>query len=297
MSGSPDAAAGCPQPLPSIRRVRERMASGNKDPQVCHLVPQDMDGGTTSIEDIAALDAFPEASLLQISGLTQAGLEYLVSRYPMRFSAIEFWKCRPLVDLSPIEALQSPTHLIFHDNNRARGLWDFRRTPALRALMFEDFTKLKDLSDLQRATMLTELEFGNAIWTRQTYDSLVPLAGLSSLESLRFDASNIADAQIRPLAALVNLRELAFPSKLFTQSQLAWLRAKLPHTVASEVLQACHPMAAMPTKSGRANDIQFTGRDQRRYDSTRDAAKIAQKVREYETLVERFAANPTAEPQ
>jgi len=276
----------------TLEELRLRMAPINSNAQHVRLVQPELNGGVTTIEQIAALDDTPGADLLTISGLNQESLEFLARRYPHRFQAIAFWKCPRIADLAPVGDLASVTHLSFYWNQRATRLWDLRRNSLLRGLAFDDFSKLKDLSDLATAVGLQELEFGNIIWNKAQFDSLAPLAGLTRLQSLRFNAKVIGDGDIAPLATLSGLRAMSFPPPLFERAQLAWLRARLGPGVASEVLQSHRPLPAFAGKMGRVKDIQLCGRGQRCLDARLDADKIAAHVVGFDALVAGFSANP-----
>lgn len=274
--------------------VRRMVPTPEHGPRIYKLIQSGLDGGETTIEQIAALDDAPDAVVLRISGLTQRPLEYLVGRYADRFVEIEFFKCTRLSDLSPLEGLRSPTTIKLYDNRRATALWDLSRTPSIQSLEFADFRKLTDLASISSGHQLRSLSFGNRLWNTAVFQSLEPLAALSDLESLSFNAKAVLDDRAAPLGALQALRSIEFPVGLFTKQQVAWLRAKLPMCAAEEALQATRSWAAMPTRSGRVNDTRIAGRGERSYDAKMDAARIAQKVAEFELMVQHFKTHATA---
>jgi hypothetical protein len=284
-------------PSPSLQSIRELLSPYSGSKRVFTLIQPELTGGTTTREQLAALDELPEVDAIKVSGLSNAELEYLATRYPKKFAVIELWKCPQLSDLSPIEGLTTLTHALLFHNRKATCLWDFQKTPKLVGLDFTDFTKLDDLKDLRNARSLRELEFGNMIWNRAKYLSLEPLAFLIDLRRLSFNAISVGDSRIQPLANLSNLTELWFPASLFTREQLAWLRARLPATVQSEVLQSHQSRAAAPTKTGRSNDAKVNGRGERAFDSRKGRELLAVKAQEFQALVERFEQDPIAEPQ
>lgn len=281
----------------ALQSVRELLSPHSGSPRVFSLIQRELNGGTTTREQLAALDDLPDVDALKVSGLSNAALEYLATRYPAKFSVIELWKCPQLSDLTPIEGLTTLTHVLMFHNRKATRLWDFRRTPSLVALDFTDFPKLDDLRDLSSAQSLRELEFGNMMWNRAEYLTLDPLAHLPGLRCLSFNAVAIGDGRIQPLAELRSLEELWFPPSLFTREQLAWLRAHLPAEVHGEVLRSHQSRAAPFTKTGRCNDVRINGRGERAFDSRKDSELLALKAREFQALVERFASEPLAEPR
>jgi hypothetical protein len=176
-----------------------------------------------------------------ISGLDQATFESLVAQYGTRFSAIEFWKCPRIADLSPLEDLPDLQLVAFYWNQRATRLWNISRNPRLTGLCFEDFDRLHDLRALQSGASLQELEFGDAVWSKSAFESLEPLATLSGLRSLNINAKRIDDGRFEPLGQLTRLEALRFPPRQFTNRQIAWLRATLPASLESASLASVVP--------------------------------------------------------
>ena len=182
--------------------------------ELCHATDQpwhvkfvqaEIGGGRISSDALSVLDRHPDAVALTVSGLDQASFEALVERHGARFSALHFWKCPRLADLSPLERLRHVTHVAFYWNQRATRLWNFANTPNLDGLQFRDFTRLHDLSDLRGASSLRELAFGDAVWSKSTFQSLEPIGALQSLKKLTFDAKRIDDGRVQPLAKLCSV--------------------------------------------------------------------------------------------
>lgn len=257
----------------------------------------ELGGSRMSAAAFAALDRFGAATALVISGLDQAGLESLIARCGFRFTAFHFWKCPRLEDLSPLEDVSNLSLVAFYWNQRATRLWDLQRTPQLRGLAFEDFSRLHDLYDLQAGESLEELRFGNKVWAKAMFDSLAPVSTLARLRRLSFVARRIGDGRIQPLANLTQLATLDFPPGQFTTEQIAWLRARLPDSVRGRSLGPLHQIAAAFGVPGAlGGDVLPVGRGKRILDSTRDAAKIARHVEKFEALVRSFREDPAREP-
>ena len=195
------------------------------------LVLPEIGGGRLDASHLATIADHPEAHALTVSGLDQPTFERLVTEHGRQFSAIEFWKCPRIADLSPLEDLPGLRLVSFYWNQRATRLWDLTRTPGLAGLNLDDFTRLHDLADLAEGTNLRELAFGDMIWSTSVYTTLEPVGTLTGLRSLAFSAKKIEDGRIDPLGHLTGLEELSFPTNLFTTRQVAWLRARLPETV------------------------------------------------------------------
>jgi hypothetical protein len=261
------------------------------------LVGSEANGGKTTEQELdAALDS-PEATVLTVSGLDQKGLEHLARRFGKQLIAVHFWKCPRIEDLSPLEDMRELTHAAFYWNQRARCLWDLSKTPKLRGLQFDDFTRLPGLLDLERGRTLTELAFGNRVWTRFVVPTLEPLAALSKLKSLRFNLRRVDDRRIEPLAGLKQLTDLEFSSGLFTTGQLAWLRARLPDCQDSSVLQPFRVLAHPLTVGAKHLDVIVMGKGKPFLSTRDDAARLQRYVAAFDELVARYAANPDTAPQ
>ncbi|WP_395703933.1 hypothetical protein, partial [Aquabacterium sp.] len=285
-----------PHQVADLRELRRHLRPEELPPWRAALVQRELNGGKASIDELARLADRPEVTTLTVSGLEPKTLEFLCSRFGQQLTAIHFWKCPRLPDLSPLEQMPRLTQLAFYWNQKATRLWDFRKTPALRGLQFDDFGKLERLDDLARAASLDTLVFGNAVWNKFSCASLEPLAGLRGLKVLAFNAKAIGDGRLAPLAALTGLAELDFPSNLFRTEQLAWLRAQLPATVSTSVLQAWRPLRQPLTLRGRSLDVLLCGKGKPFLSSTADAARIARHVAEFDALVQRYAGSGEPEP-
>lgn len=272
---------------------------------LCHATDQpwhvksvqgEIGGGRVSPEDLTALDGHPHAVALTISGLDQTAFEALVERHAAQFSALHFWKCPRIADLSPLEHLPHLTHVAFYWNQRASRLWNFARTPKLDGLQFRDFTRLHDLSDLREAISLRELTFGDAIWPKSTFQSLEPIGALQSLKRLKFDAKRIDDGRVQPLAKLQQLEELEFPPNMLTTRQVAWLRARLPESVHSTTLTPIRVLQGFKSGSSKDLDRLVIGKRKPFLNSESDAGRIEEYERQFWRMVDQFRKDSNAQP-
>jgi Leucine-rich repeat (LRR) protein len=265
------------------------------DPVVVDLVLPEIGGGRAVAADFAAIAAKPDASALRVSGLDQGTFELLVEQHGRQFTAIHFWKCPRVEDLSPLEDLSALTFVAYFWNQRASSLWDLTRTPNLRGLQVEDFTKLKKLDDLVAGTTLEELEFGDGIWVKNSVESLDPLSSLVGLRRLSFALRKILDGRIQPIGELRNLEYLQCPTNLFTTEQLAWLRAHLPATesrVLNPVVRFDHPIAGDDSA-----DVLVIGKRKPFLNSKKDRDRIDRYISKFEEMVQQFREDPAAEPK
>lgn len=281
----------------SLAQLRRLHRPGEAPSWHAMRLQPELNGGKLPPDVLLRLADAPEITALTASGVEQKTLELLCSGLGARLTALHFWKCPRIVDLTPLEAMPQLTHVAFYWNQKTTRLWNLARTPALRGLHFDDFTKLRDLSDLAGGEALEELAFGNAIWSKFEVDTLEPLSGLARLRTLAFNAKAIGDGRIQPLAALTGLESLGFPSGLFETTQLAWLRAHLPASVASDVLQPFLRLRQPLSRKGRQLDVLVSGKRKPFLSSQADDVRLRRHVAEFEARVRRFEREPTLMPE
>jgi hypothetical protein len=261
------------------------------------IFQREIGGGKVTIAELDRIEQHPEATALAISGLDQATFETLIGRHGTRFEGLHFWKCPRIADLTPLESLPNLTHVAFYWNQRAERLWNFAKTPRLQGLQFDDFTRLHDLSELEAASGLDELRFGNMIWRTATFASLDPLRHLAGLRSLSFEAKRIDDGRAQPLGQLQRLESLWFPSNQFTTEQVAWLRARLPETLRSQSLEPIRTLdRPIPSNQGAPKDTLVVGKRKPFLNSIEDADRITGYVDAFSRMVEVFRRHPEREP-
>jgi hypothetical protein len=255
-------------------------------------------GGKFAPKDLNQIESREEASVLKISGLDQGTFEALIDRYGARFTAIHLWKCPRISDLSPLEDCPELRLVAVYWNQRATRLWNLAKTPRLRGLQFEDFTRLRKLDDLSGAASLEELAFGDAIWVKAVIASLSPLADVHGLRRLWIHVRQVEDGRIQPLAELQKLEVIECSTNLFTTEELAWLRARLPDSTRGRVLEPIWRMdhAVAGTEGRAAKDVLVIGKRKPFLNSTSDADRIQRYIDAYWALVEHFRRNPDAEP-
>lgn len=261
------------------------------------LVQPQIGGGKFDPGQLSKIEARPAATALRISGLDQATFECLVSRYGRQFTAIEFWKCPRIEDLTPLEDLSGVRMVSFYWNQRATRLWNLARTPHLAALRVEDFSRFHRLDDLVAGHALEELVLGDAVWSKTTFETLEPLASLTGLLKLSLLPKRIDDGRIQPLGSLTNLESLRIPFNLFTTEQIAWLRARLPETVESEALNAVLTLTTPFEDDDKLRDVLLIGKRKPWLNSDLDAARIRKHIVRFEEMVTRFRNDPSLHPE
>jgi hypothetical protein len=261
------------------------------------LIQPNISGGRITREQIDTVRDFPSATAISISGLTKDTFDYFVEGYGQQFKAIHFWKCSLVPDLRRLESLERIEYIVYFWNQRARELWDFSKTPRLKGLAIDDFTRLHELSQLAGSPALEELHFGDKIWDQFLLESLGPLAACRSVKFLSFSARKILDGRIEPLAEMRSLERLSFPPRLFSTEQVAWLKAHLPDDVESEELAGYRHLKHPVNARGKRLDMLIVGRRKPFLDSDQDRARVKEYAERFEERCQWFRLHPGAAPE
>ena len=188
----------------------------------------DIGGGILTREEIdEALEVRPELDTIRVSGLRQDTFEHFVSRYGKRFRRIHFFKNKLVEDWSALEELSRLECLYWFHNQRIQSLWNLSNNAALAALHISDFTRLHDLSGIEKAKSLRMLFVGDSIWNAMTLQSLAPLADMD-LEYLMWSGKHIFDQDLSFLPTLKRLKVFDCATNAFTTEQMAWVAANCP---------------------------------------------------------------------
>ncbi len=261
------------------------------------LTQQEISGGRITKEDIDIIKRFPDATEISISGLTQETFEYFIVSYGAQFKAINFWKCPLVNDLKKIEHLHEVEYIVYFWNQRAENLWDFSKTKSLKGFSFDDFTQMPDISQISKSPTLEELNFGNKVWSTYILNTLEPLRDCTNLRNLTFSAKKILDNKIEPIASLTHLEKLEFPSNLFSTEQVAWLKAHLPASINSKVLNPCWKNNNPITANGKNKDTVIVGKRKPLLDSVQDKKRIEKYVKKFNVMYDWYSENETAIPE
>ena len=261
------------------------------------LIQENISGGKIAQADIDVIRQYPHVTEITISGLRQDTFDYFIERYGKQFKAINFWKCPLVEDFRKIELLKGVEYITYYWNQRAVELWDFSKTESLKGFSFDDFTRMHDISQISQAPALEELSFGNMVWPKYILNTLEPLRACSGLKSLSFSAKKILDNRIEPVADLMQLETLEFPSNMFSTEQVAWLKAHLPPTVVSRVLHPYWQIERALAINGKNKDTFIVGKRKPFLDSVQDKKRIDKYVRQFTELCQWYSENPHAAPE
>ncbi len=256
----------------------------------------DASGGRITKAEIDVIKEFPRATEIAISGLTQDTFEYFVENYGHQFKAVIFWKCPLVGSLKAMEYLDQVEYIVYFWNQRAEHLWDFSKTKSLKGFCYDDFTHMHDISEVADASALEDLRFGNRVWPKYILNTLGPIKECAALKRLSFSAKKIVDGKIEPLAHLKQVEHLWFPSNLFSTEQVAWLKAHLPDTVVSKVLNAYRTIERPLKTSGKDKDTFIVGKGKPFLSSVEDKARISRYVEQFNEMHQWYLENPKTLP-
>jgi len=257
----------------------------------------DVSDGRITKDEIDAIQKFPNATEIALYGLTQDTFEYFVENYGQQFKAIIFWKCPLVGSLKAMEYLDQVEYIVYFWNQRAEHLWDFSKTKALKGFCYDDFTRMHDISEVADAPALEDLRFGNRVEPKYILNTLSPIKECATLKNLTFSAKKLLDGKIEPLAHLKQLERLWFPSNLFSTGQVAWLKAHLPDTVVSKVLNPYRTIDKPLNFSGKDKDTFIVGKGKPFLSSVEDKVRISKYVEQFNEMHQWYLKNPEALPE
>ena len=188
----------------------------------------DVSGGKISIEEIDRIADHPEAKSVSIFGLRQDTFEYFIKTYGHQFRYIRFFKNKSVEDWSLLETLPELEGLYWFHNQKITKLWDMSKNYALKAVELSDFTKLHDLSGIEKAPALEWFGFGDAVWSTSEIESLRPFIN-TNIRRISFTGKTIRDMDISFIPQIKSLEVFDFPTNLFAMEEVARLVGSCPN--------------------------------------------------------------------
>lgn len=188
----------------------------------------DVSGGKIDIAEIDRIAEHPDAKSVTIFGLRQDTFEYFIKTYGRQFRYIRFFKNKAVEDWSLLETLPELEGLYWFHNQKITRLWDMSKNYALKAVELSDFTKLHDLSGIEKAPSLEWFGFGDAVWSTSELESLRPFID-TDIRRISFTGKTIRDMDISFIPQLKKLEVFDFPTNLFTMEEIAELVGKCPN--------------------------------------------------------------------
>ena len=185
-------------------------------------------GRKLSKDEIDRIAEHPDARSVSIGGLRQDTFEYFINTYGRQFRYINFFDEALIEDWSLLETLPELEALYWFSNQKITKLWDMSKNCSLKALELSDFTKLHDLSGVEKAPALEWFGFGDAVWRTSELESLRPLKD-TNIRRLSFSGKTIRDMDISFIPQMKALEVFDFPANLFAMEEVAWLAGKCPN--------------------------------------------------------------------
>lgn len=192
-----------------------------------HAPDWDVTGGVISISDIDVLAEYPNIKSVTISGLSQETFNYFIQTYGKQLKYIEFFKNKSVEDWSLLANLPELECVEFFHNQRITKMWDMSQNYALKAVFIQDFTRLHDLSGVEKAPALEWFYFGDAVWSTSVINSLNVFAD-SPIKRISFYGKKIEDMDLSFVPRMPKLEILDFPRNMFSTEQVAWVVANCP---------------------------------------------------------------------
>ena len=184
-------------------------------------------GGKLCKDEIDRIAEHPDAKSISIGGLRQDTFEYFIRTYGRQFRYISIFDGALIKDWSLLETLPELEALYWFSNQKITKFWDMSKNCSLRALELSDFTRLHDLSGVEKAPALEWFGFGDAVWRTSELESLRPLAD-TNIRRLSFSGKTIRDMDISFIPQMKALEVFDFPANLFAMEEVAWLAGKCP---------------------------------------------------------------------
>lgn len=187
----------------------------------------DVGGGIISIADIDKIRDFPNAKNVVISGLHQDTFEYFIKTYGKQFRAIFFHKNKLVSDWSLLSTLPGLEFIHWFFNQKIEKFWDMTQNTALQGISIDAFSRLKDISGVEKAPNLRYFDIGDGFWPSNEIKSLSPLKN-TSVEYIGFGCKTLLDKDFSFAKDVKQLRKLELSTNLLTVEQYAWIQANCP---------------------------------------------------------------------
>lgn len=239
----------------------------------------DIGGGTITKDEIDILAEHPELERISITGLHQDTFEYFIEKYAKQFKAIYFFKNKMVGDLSPLADLENVEAIGYFVNQRAEKLWDMSGNKKLRLLNLDDFSRLHDLTGIEKASQLSGLDFGNKVWATSFVEK-VPVLDSSLLEFVGYNA-DISYENTYKFLQCPKLKQLDFRTHAYKVEFLAWICANYP---------AVEGYALAPYLMWDENSGTICGKRKPSFDykNEKDRKKVENAVKKFEGMKEKF---------
>ncbi|MBQ9952658.1 MAG: hypothetical protein IJO98_11065 [Clostridia bacterium] len=224
------------------------------------------------------------ASVLRITRLTQAGLEYFVSNFGGSCRVLSLDLCSEIRDFSSLGDLHNLEAIRIEDCRSADQLWDFSGNVSLKVLSLHGAKKIvRDPVMLQTSKTLEEIRlWGAGFDNRHVLSSLACFRGMESLR--RIDLNHIRLANFDPdvLSSLPNLEEFHFDAGMLTTEEIACICARYPHLYGESLC------AYTTSDVSCLNSVRVCGYRKPGLDLPKDQARLDKYISQFNALVREY---------
>lgn len=196
-------------------------------PLTIKAADSDTAGGKIDMDAIDRIAEHPEARSVSVFGLRQSSFEYFIKTYGRQFRYIRFFRNKFVQDWSLLGTLPELEGLYWYYNQKIDRLWDMSKNTALRAVELSNFSKLHDLSGVEKAPSLEWFGIGDELEGNTAIESLKPFAD-TNIRRIGFSGKSIKDMDISFIPQMKSLEVFDFPTNLFTTEDVARLVALRP---------------------------------------------------------------------
>lgn len=247
----------------------------------------DVTGGKITTSDIDVLANYPDIKSVTISGLNQNTFEHFIHTYGNQLRFIEFFKNKAVEDWSLLGTLPQLECVYWFHNQKITKLWDMSENYALKAVVLRNFTKLHDLSGIEKAPAIEWFEFGDAVWDRSEIESLKPFKN-TKIKRIDFYGKKIRDMDISFIPDMKNLEVFNFPSNHFTTQQVAWLVAKCPKLIGDSLKPYIDSLLWNEQTNEDIPAANIVGKRKPTLSFTDNEERISKYVTDFENLVKKY---------
>ena len=178
-------------------------------------------------EEIDRLADMPEIDKLECRNLTQVGLEYLADKFGSRIKFLKLNCCQTIGDFLPIEKFINLEFLYVYWNSKADKTWNTSKTKNIKGIEMLDFSRIHDLSGVEKLKKLKMFAFGNFM-SESTVANSYNWFKNTNVEVLSYSGNKLLDDNLGFLYSMSELKTFDFNANCYTTEQVAWITANFP---------------------------------------------------------------------
>ena len=231
------------------------------------------------------MEAYPRSStIMDLTCLTQAGLEHFVRRYGSTYRSIQISWDGGVKDLSPLGDMPNLEHVALF-MQRCEQLWDMSRNEKLRVLTIDSCRKLTARpSMLETAPALAIVWYLGGAESVHEMTSLDGFANMPAIREISLKSVRLNDRSTDFLATVPTLDVFDFEAGLFTTEEIAHMTAMYPN-LGGRFLRAYGP-----AHFGSKSWVRVSGKRKPELRLPEDQVRLDRYVADFDALVARYRA-------